>query len=70
MENLVGKKYTFEDGMTIEVIQIKNRELNEEFVPVVTYHTYGARTVPRKLVMAYTEFEDNFGHLFGLRDKY
>lgn len=65
MENeLVGKKHTFEDGMTIEVMQIKLKEVNEINQPFVTYHIYNSLSVPRKLTMTLTEFTNTFGHLF------
>jgi hypothetical protein len=62
---LVGKKYTFEDGASIEVVQIKIRDENE---PWVTYHTHQGPGIPRKLVMKYTEFVGVYGHLFGITD--
>ena len=43
-------------------------EVNNENVPVVTYHIYQGRSLPRKLVMPFKEFSDNFGHLFGLNN--
>jgi hypothetical protein len=69
MEDLKGKKYIFEDGSSLEIIQIKNRELNEEIVPFITYHISGPKTIPRKLIMPYNEFVNTYGHMFGLDDK-
>ncbi len=65
MDNtLVGKKHVFEDGMTLEVMQIKMKEIDGLNQPFVTYHTYGLRTIPRKLTMTLTEFTNTYGHLF------
>lgn len=62
--DLVGKKYIFEDGATLEVKQIKMKEIDGVNQPFVTYHTYGTRTIPRKLTMTLTEFINTYGHLF------
>jgi hypothetical protein len=61
MNNLVGKSYTFEDGSTITVMQIKNRDEGEQ---LVTYHVQQGPGIPRKLVMTMVEFVSTFGHLF------
>ena len=62
--NLVGKKYTFEDGMIIEIIQIRNKEMDGINQPVVTYHVHNGRSLPRKCVMTQIEFINTYGHLF------
>ena len=64
MNELIGKKYTFEDGQTIEVIQIKDKEVNEENQPFVTFLIQSPKSLPRKLVMTKTEFINTYGHLF------
>lgn len=64
MNNLVGKRYTFDDGNVIEVIQVKDRDYMEGIEPFVTYTISNGRNLPRKLVMHEKEFLDNFGHLF------
>jgi len=64
MHELVGKKYTFDDGNTIEVIQVKMREEEE----AVTYFIGGPNDLPRKLVLPMSTFLHNFGHLFGMRE--
>ena len=66
VNNLVGKSYIFEDGNSIKVVQIKNRqdELGHT-VPVVTYEiVQGKNAVPRKLLLKYSEFDSMYGHLF------
>jgi len=62
--DLVGQKYTFEDGDAIEVVQVKRRDDG----PWVTYHIHQGPGVPRKLVMSATEFVVTYGHLFGRVD--
>jgi len=64
MINLVGKSFTFDDGSTISVIQIKQKEIDSETLPIVTYTTSHGRGLPKKLQMPYTEFIAQFGHLF------
>lgn len=61
MIDLVGKRYDFEDGNSIEVIQIKSRNPEHH---LVTYHIQQGPGIPRKLVMEYNEFVDTYGHLF------
>jgi hypothetical protein len=59
--NLVGKSYTFEDGNSITVVQIKERDGNEKYV---TYHVKTGPGIPRKLVLSLEEFSNFYGHLF------
>lgn len=61
MDNLVGKIHIFEDGSSIQVFQIKNRDEGEQ---LVTYHVQQGPGIPRKLVMTMVEFVSTFGHLF------
>jgi hypothetical protein len=60
MNNLEGKTFTFDDGSTIEVIQIKPREDGLW----VHYITSINNSLPRKLLMRLEEFNNTFGHLF------
>jgi len=62
--DLLGKKYKFEDGNYIEVIQIKSGEFNGENTQIVTYNIGGPKDAPRKLVIDINQFVNNFGHLF------
>lgn len=64
MSNLVGKSYTFEDGGRIEVIQIKPREDGLWVHYIISMNS----SLPRKLVMQYKEFMNNYKHLFGEDD--
>lgn len=63
-EELVGKKYEFDDGSVIEVIQVRARELDVGTVPVVTYTIHQGNNLPRKLLLPYDTFISTFGHLF------
>lgn len=60
---LVGQNYVFEDGNSIEVIQVKSRS---EDIVLVTYMVRQGPGIPRKLVMEYNEFRGTYGHLFGI----
>lgn len=61
-DDLIGKSYTFEDGNSITITQIKIRDGNE---PWVTYQTISGPGIPRKFVMSLDEFNGHYGHLFG-----
>ena len=58
--DLTGKKFEFEDGALIEVIQVKNREDGLW----VHYFISMNSNLPRKLIMKLEEFNNTFGHLF------
>jgi len=62
--DIVGKSHTFKDGDSITVTQIKIRDGNE---PWVTYQVQQGPGVPRKLVMKLYEFNNMYGHLFGIK---
>lgn len=57
--DLVGKNFTFEDGVKCEIIQIKKRDDGDW----ITFHVIG-KSVPRKVVMKVDEFLNHYGHLF------
>jgi hypothetical protein len=59
-QDLIGKSFTFDDGDSIEVIQVKRRETG----PWVTYHIQQGPGIPRKMIMSLEEFMDTYGHLF------
>lgn len=58
--HLVGKSFTFDDGDSIEIIQVKRRDDG----PWITYHIQQGPGIPRKLLMSAPEFMDTFSHLF------
>lgn len=59
--DLVGKSYKFEDGVILNVLQSKRRELGWW----ITYEVVNPGALPRKLVMSIGDFRGSFGHLFG-----
>lgn len=61
-KELVGKKYIFEDGDSLEVIQVKSRD---EDTHLITYLVQQGPGIPRKLVMLLPEFIGTYGYLFG-----
>lgn len=58
--DLVGRSYTFEDGITLRVTQCKRRELGYW----ITYEIQSPGALPKKLVMSIGEFRGKFEHLF------
>jgi len=66
MSNLLGKSHTFDDGSKIEIIQVKQREDdNDGNIEVITYLvTQGEHSLPRKLLMPLKQFISTYGHLF------
>jgi hypothetical protein len=65
MRDLTGMSHNFPDGARIEVAQIKQREDG----PWVHYYISMGSGLPRKLLMKYSEFMDNYKHLFGEPDE-
>jgi len=59
--NLEGKHYQFEDGNSIEVIQVKLRDQGKLYVH---YLVKNHGSIPKKLIMEIDEFIKTFGHLF------
>jgi hypothetical protein len=60
-KTLVGRKYEFDDGDSIEIIQIKERSEQHHLVTVLIQQGPG---IPRKLVFHYEQFHEYYGHLF------
>ena len=58
---LEGKYYQFEDGNSIEILQIKLRSDNKLWVH---YSVKQVSCLPKKLIMDLDEFMVSFGHLF------
>jgi len=63
-KDLVGHSYKFEDGNTIKIIQLNNRDTGVW----ITYEIQSGPGIPQKLMMIEREFYNNFGHLFGIKD--
>jgi len=58
--SLVSRSWTFEDGDSITVIQVKRRDDG----PWITYTVQQGPGIPRKLMMPAIEFVNTYGHLF------
>jgi hypothetical protein len=65
LHQFINKPYIFEDGVVLEIIQIKTRD---EHVEWVTYTTCHKGALPKKLVVPEKEFMHTFGHLYGLKE--
>lgn len=63
MIKLVGKKITFDDGDSIEVMQLKSRS-EDPLDILITVHIKQGPGIPRKLVFNSIDFKNNYGHLF------
>lgn len=63
-KDLVGSKYSFADGDSLEVVEVKMRDYDGGIRPFVSYQTKQGPGIPRKLVMEYNEFIATYGHLF------
>jgi hypothetical protein len=65
LHNHIKQPYTFPDGVVLEILQIKTRDNNVEWV---TYNTTHRGALPKKHTIPILEFIDNFGHLYGLKE--
>ncbi len=61
IRGLLDKSFTFEDGASITVTQIK---LRDEGIYWVTYMTVTGPGIPVRYVMRAEEFINTYGHLF------
>jgi hypothetical protein len=68
MTDLQGKSYTFEDGNSITVVQIKKTDEDRGGF-LVTYLIKTGPGIPQKLILPMNEFMGHYGHLFGLTDE-
>ena len=70
LDELVGSKYVFPDGDSIQVKEIKIRDKPidgqgiDGSAPFITYLIQQGPGIPRQLSMFYQEFIDTYGHLF------
>jgi hypothetical protein len=62
MTDLKGKKYEFDDGMILSVVDVKQREDGLW----VTYESGHPSAIPRRFVTQIGKFLETFGHLFGV----
>tara|TARA_R110002073_G_scaffold77390_1_gene187405 strand:- start:534 stop:824 length:291 start_codon:yes stop_codon:yes gene_type:complete len=72
LDKLSGSKYTFPDGDSIKVVEIKLRDKQiegkgeEGIAPFIMYEIQQGPGIPRRLSMFYQEFIDTYGHLFSV----
>lgn len=72
LDKLSGSKYTFPDGDSIKVIEIKLRDKQiegkgeEGIAPFIMYEIQQGPGIPRRLSMFHQEFIDTYGHLFSV----
>ncbi len=70
LDKLVGAKYSFPDGDSIKVFEVKLRDKliegkgEEGIAPFIMYEIQQGPGIPRRLTMFYQEFIDTYGHLF------
>lgn len=69
MRNLVGKSHVFDDGSILEVVQSKIREHDGEPKHFLTIMITQGRSLPRKMIITYEQFELQYGHLFPIEPK-
>jgi len=67
LQTLVGQKHIFEDGDSIEVVQVKWRS-EDPVDMLVTVHIQQGPGIPRKLVFNSIDFTNNYGHLFDISE--
>lgn len=61
LERLIGQSYTFEDGNTITIKEVKRGDENYHWITYVTVRGGG---LPQQFKMEFMEFNNTFGHLF------
>ena len=57
---LAGRVFHFDDGASLRIVQVKERENG----PWVTYEGTFNNSLPRRLVMPAREFVEHYAHLF------
>jgi hypothetical protein len=57
----IGRNYTFEDGQSLTIREIKLRDEGQYWV---TYMTVTGPGIPIKYVMEFDAFKVTYGHLF------
>ena len=59
-EQFVGKKFAFDDGATMTIIQVKRRDDGNW----VTWEAKFPNSLPRRTTQPEREFLENYSHLF------
>jgi hypothetical protein len=60
----ISKKYTFEDGRSIKIIDVKLRDKDAVEWWVVYEIMFAVNSIPKRLQMSEKEFISSFRHLF------
>lgn len=61
LQALIDRSYTFDDGSTIHIREIKRGDENYHWVTYVTVRGHG---LPQQFKMELAEFQHTYGHLF------
>lgn len=61
LQKYVGQSFTFEDGNSIKIVQIKRRDEDQYWV---TYQVITGPGVPVRFVLEWYQFKEHYGHLF------
>lgn len=61
LKRYVRQSYTFEDGNSITILDIKRRD---DYDYWVTYSIKTGPGLPQKLMLKWPEFKEHYGHLF------
>lgn len=64
ISNYIGREYSFEDGRSIKIIDVKLRDTGEVQYYVNYEVKYAKTAIPKRMLMAEKEFISNFSHLF------
>lgn len=64
ISNYIGRVYSFEDGRSIKIIDVKLRDTGEVQYYVNYEVKYAETAIPKRMLMAEKEFISNFSHLF------
>lgn len=60
MHPFEGKSYTFEDGIMVKLLQVKQREAGLTAIYEITY----PGGIPKRQIISMTDFVKQWGHLF------
>jgi len=61
LQQYVGKSYTFDDGNSITIMQIKRRDEEQYWV---TYSVQNGPGIPARFLLEWEQFKEHYGHLF------
>jgi len=64
ISNHIGRKFTFGDGRSLKIIQVKFRDLGHGAESWVTCEIDYNNSFPKRVVLSEGDFIGKFGHLF------